>query len=104
VAVFLAIDGGNACGFVETALRDVAESCKTRPVGYIEGIYVCPEFRGQGVGRALVAAAERWAASLGCNEMASDCLHDNEESVLFHQRVGYEITEQLIHFRRSLGS
>jgi aminoglycoside 6'-N-acetyltransferase I len=103
MAVFLAIDDrGKACGFVDAALRDVAESCDTRPVGYIEGIYVSPEFRGQGVGRLLAAAAERWAASRGCREMASDCLYDNEASVRFHRAIGYEVTGQLIHFRRDL--
>ena len=102
-AVFLAIDDrAEACGFVEARLRDVAESCDTSPVGYIEGIYILPEFRGQGAGRKLVAAAERWADALGCREMASDCLHDNEASVRFHQKIGYEVTEQLIHFRRVL--
>lgn len=103
MAVFLAInDRGEACGFVETALRDVAESCDTHPVGYIEGIYVSPESRGRGIGRKLAAAAERWAISRDCREMASDCLYDNEESVRFHQKIGYEITGQLIHFRREL--
>jgi aminoglycoside 6'-N-acetyltransferase I len=105
MAVFVAIDGsGKACGFVETRLRDVAESCETHPVGYLEGIYVSPECRGQGVGRKLAAAAERWAISRDCREMASDCLYDNEASVLFHQRIGYEVTGQLIHFRRELPS
>lgn len=103
VAVFIAIDkSGKACGFVETGLRDVAESCDTRPVGYIEGIFVSPESRGLGIGRLLATAAERWAISRGCREMASDCLYDNEASVLFHQKIGYEITGQLIHFRREL--
>lgn len=102
-AVFLAVDEtGNACGFVEARLRDVAESCDTSPVGYLEGIYVTPEHRARGVGRELAAAAERWAVSLGCREMASDCLHDNEASVRFHQKIGYQVTEQLIHFRREL--
>lgn len=102
-AVFLATDDhGEACGFVEARLRDVAESCDTSPVGYLEGIYVSPEFRGQGVGRKLAAAAERWATLLGCREMASDCLDDNEASVRFHQKIGYEVAEKLIHFRRDL--
>jgi len=44
-------------GFVEVSLRPYAEGCDTRPVGYLEGGYVAPEWRGQGIGRALVEAA-----------------------------------------------
>src|SRR5262245_57432926 len=47
---------GELVGFVEVALRDWAEGCCTRPVGYIEGWYVEPGHRRSGVGRKLVAA------------------------------------------------
>ena len=103
-AAFVAEDGsGTLCGFAEAALREIAEGCDSRPAGYLEGIYVLPEFRARGIGRALAAAAERWAASRGCTEMASDCLHDNEAGIRFHRGIGYGITEQLIHFRRRIG-
>jgi len=105
MAAFIAIDPtGAACGFAEAALRDVAEGCTSHPVGYLEGIYVSPDSRTRGIGRLLVRAAERWAASLGCTEMASDCLHDNEDSIRFHRALGFEVTEQLVHFRRPLGT
>jgi GNAT superfamily N-acetyltransferase len=67
---------------------------------YIEGIYVRPECRRQGIGRALVAAAEEWAISRGCSEMASDCLLENSESEFFHRELGYSVVER--HFRRAL--
>ncbi len=103
-AAFVAEDeSGRICGFAEAALRDVAEGCASRPVGYLEGMYVLPEFRARGVGRALAAAAERWAAAKGCTEMASDCLHDNEASIRFHRAIGFGITERLVHFRREIG-
>jgi len=103
LAVFLALDSNDKpCGFAEACLRSHAEDCSTRPVGYLEGIYVCPESRQQGVGRSLVAAVRSWALTSGCREMASDCLHDNQESIAFHQHVGFEQIETLVHFRCSL--
>lgn len=67
---------GHLSGFIEASLRQTVGGCATSPVGYIEGIFVKPDYRRRGVGRALVAAAEEWAASRGCTEMASDCLFD----------------------------
>src|SRR5262245_27506064 len=57
---------GGLCGFVEASIRPFAESCTTRPVGYVEGWFVDPDMRRQGVGRELVKAAETWAAAHGC--------------------------------------
>src|SRR5262245_43238921 len=54
---------GELVGFVEVGLRDWAEGCDTRPVGYVEGWYVEPGRRRSGVGRRLMDAAERWALS-----------------------------------------
>jgi aminoglycoside 6'-N-acetyltransferase I len=103
VAAFVAIrtDGGLG-GFLEASLRHYADGCDTHPVGYIEGWYVDPGLRRQGVGRALVRAAEGWARGQGCSEMASDCKLDNEVSLRAHLALGYQEAERLIHFRRSL--
>src|SRR5205807_2334246 len=53
--------GGGLCGFLEAATRSRANGCDSTPVGYIEGWYVDEDVRRQGVGRALVGAAEAWA-------------------------------------------
>jgi len=89
-------------GFLEASLRDQAEGCETSPVGYIEGWYVDPKARRQGIGSALIAAAERWANSKGCREIASDCLIDNDVSLAAHLSLGYEEVERVILFRKSL--
>ncbi|HWT00016.1 MAG TPA: aminoglycoside 6'-N-acetyltransferase [Pyrinomonadaceae bacterium] len=95
-------EGGGLAGFVEAGIRDVAEDCETRDVGYVEGWYVDGDARLRGVGRMLVGAAEDWARSRGCVEMASDCLLTNEVSLAAHLRLGYEETARLIHFRKRL--
>jgi len=89
-------------GFLEASLRKYADGCSTSPVGYIEGWYVDPDLRQQGVGAMLVRAAEAWAAQQGCTEMASDCLLDNTVSLAAHLALGYEEAERLIHFRKSI--
>jgi aminoglycoside 6'-N-acetyltransferase I len=95
-------ENGRLAGFVETGIRDFAEDCETRNVGYVEGWYVDADARRRGVGRLLVRAAEDWARSRGCMEMASDCYLTNEVSLAAHLRLGYEETSRLIHFRKKL--
>lgn len=95
--------GGELIGFVEVALRDWAEGCSTRPVGYIEGWYVAPEHRRSGVGRQLIEAAERWAASRGCTEMGSDAELPNEVSQRAHLALGYSEVTRVVLFSRRLG-
>jgi aminoglycoside 6'-N-acetyltransferase I len=93
---------GGLGGFVEVGLRKYADGCDSSPVGYLEGWYVDPELRQQGVGAALVRAGEEWARAQGRTEMASDCLLDNEVSLHAHLALGYAEAERLIHFKKRL--
>ena len=94
--------GGGLCGFVEAALRSRANGCESTPVGYIEGWYVDPDVRRQGVGRSLVAVAENWARSRGCHQMASDAELWNTVSHQAHGAIGYEETARLVLFKKDL--
>ncbi len=93
---------GGLCGFVEASIRPFAEDCTTRPVGYVEGWFVDPDMRRQGVGRKLVKAAEEWAAAQGCKEMASDAHLDNTVSHEAHKALGFGESGRLVHFRKRL--
>ncbi len=93
---------GQLAGFVELRIRDWAEGCETRTVGYIEGWYVEPEYRRAGVGRLLIGAAERWAFDRGCNEMGSDAELNNEISHRAHRALGYEEVARLVCFSKKL--
>jgi aminoglycoside 6'-N-acetyltransferase I len=91
-------------GFVEVGLRSTADGCDwSRAVGYVEGWYVAESHRRRGVGAQLIAAAETWAREQGCTEMASDTQIGNTQSLEAHLRLGYEIAERSILFRKRLG-
>lgn len=104
VVAFLAIAAdGQACGFAEATLRhDYVNGTESSPVGFLEGWYVAPEARGNGAGRALVAAVEQWTREQGCSELASDALLDNEPSHRAHAACGFEETERVVYFRKRL--
>lgn len=95
--------GGRLGGFLEAGLRPYAEGCDTSPVGYIEGWWVDDDLRRQGVGGALVQAAEAWARDQGLREMASDCTLENAVSYQAHLALGYEETGRVICFRKQVG-
>jgi aminoglycoside 6'-N-acetyltransferase I len=102
-AAFLAKnDKGFAMGFVEVSTRDYVEGCSFSPVGYVEGIYVRPEHRGEGIGRELIRAAERWAQQKGCVEMGSDTRLDDTQSISFHEALGFRETDRQIVFLKSI--
>lgn len=102
VAAFVAERECGLCGFVEASIRPYADGADSKPVGYIEGWYVDVDLRRQGVGRALVEAAESWARSKGCRQMASDAHLWNTLSHESHLALGYEETCRLVLFKKDL--
>jgi len=75
-------------GFVELS-RASAEGCRTSRIAYLEGWFVAPHARRQGVGRQLVDAAEGWGRAQGCTELASDSAPDNLASLAAHRAIGF---------------
>jgi aminoglycoside 6'-N-acetyltransferase I len=94
---------GTLAGFLEAGLRSYADGCDAaHPVGYVEGWYVAESWRRQGIGRELLRAAEDWARSRGCKEMASDTAIDNETSQRAHEALGFEVAERSVLYRKKL--
>ncbi len=93
---------GNAVGFVELRVRNYAEGSEEHAVPFMEGWYVEPEYRRQGVGRALIRAAEEWARARGFEELASNALLDNADSLAAHEAVGFEEVERTVNFLKEL--
>ncbi|MGB0371175.1 MAG: aminoglycoside 6'-N-acetyltransferase [Opitutales bacterium] len=101
--VALAMKGAQAIGFAEVSIRvDHVEGAGDSPIPYLEGWYVSPEYRGQGIGRALVTFAENWASDQGYTEMASDAECDNTLSIQIHKTLGFREVGRSVHFIRSL--
>jgi aminoglycoside 6'-N-acetyltransferase I len=92
---------GSAVGFVEASKRvDYVNGTNSSPVAFLEGLYVEPAARGNGVARALVGAVEAWAAAQGCTELASDSTLENVAAHAVHRALGFAETERVVYFCR----
>jgi aminoglycoside 6'-N-acetyltransferase I len=97
-------ENGEALGFAEASIRtDYVNGTHSSPVAFLEGLYVQPESRGQGIARQLVADVEQWAREMGCTELASDALVENQVSHKMHEALGFEETERVVYFLKGLG-
>ena len=90
-------------GFLQVGLRSHADGCDpSQPVGFVEGWYVYERYRGQGIGKALMRAAENWARHHGCKEMASDTWIDHASSQRAHEALGFELVDRCVNYRKEL--
>jgi ribosomal protein S18 acetylase RimI-like enzyme len=61
--------------------------------GWINYLAVAPEHRRQGLGRALMAEAERLLSAAGCPKINLQVRSGNAEAIAFYERVGYGVDE-----------
>lgn len=101
-AGYCAVLDGGVVGFAEYNVRDFANGCVSQPVPFLEGIWVRPELRGQGVAKALMAHLEAIARSQGYHEFGSDVEMHNDISLRMHRALGFEETERVVYFRKEI--
>ncbi len=65
-----------------------------RPGIYLEDLFVLPDFRSQGIGRALLAALARLAVERGCGRLEWSVLDWNEPAIGFYQRMGARVMDE----------
>lgn len=78
----------------------------SRPGLYLEDVFVLPEWRGRGIGRALLTHLARIAVARGCGRMEWSVLDWNEPAIRFYQSLGaramnewtvYRVTGESLH-------
>jgi aminoglycoside 6'-N-acetyltransferase I len=95
-------ENGEAVAMLELTLRNYVDGCLGRPIGYIEGVYIRPEWRSRSYGRELVDYAADWFRSRGCSDMAADAELDNTGAQAFLGAVGFAETYRVVEFKKSL--
>ena len=82
-AVLVAEVGGKVAGYCILLFR------AGNPVARLYSIATAPDMAGQGLGRALIEAAERAAVERGKHSLRLEVRQDNERALSIYRRAGF---------------
>jgi GNAT superfamily N-acetyltransferase len=99
-AVLVAETDGAVAGWIHVAGTYTVES---EPYAEILGLVVDQARRGGGIGAALVAAADDWAAGHGFRTLRVRSNVVRERTHAFYERLGFARTKSQVVFLRSIG-
>lgn len=89
--VLVAREDESIVGFVMFGPEEAGfERDRTR--GVVRNVFVVPKARGEGVGTALMDAAEERLAAAGADEIVLEAMADNDAARAFYRDRGYEPT------------
>jgi GNAT superfamily N-acetyltransferase len=95
------LPGGAVCGWLQAHACD---SVETGSRVEIVGLVVAPRQRRSGVGRALIARAEAWAAELSAEAIVVRSNATRVESHAFYPALGYETWKTQVVYRKRPGA
>jgi ribosomal protein S18 acetylase RimI-like enzyme len=99
--VFVAVADGAGVGFVQ--LYPTFTSIGARRAWILNDLYVAPEARRRGVGRALMAAARQMAEETGAAWVELATATDNATAQALYRGCGYQKDETFDRFKLTLG-
>jgi ribosomal protein S18 acetylase RimI-like enzyme len=91
---------GSVTGWVHVFFKQLLESDREAEIG---GLVVDGEFRGEGVGKALVERAERWAKAKRLKSVYVRSNIVRRNALAFYQGLGYEVVKTQRSFRKCIG-
>lgn len=72
-----------------------------RPVLYLEDLFVCPTYRGKGIGKALLLHLARVAVEKGCGRYVWQVLDWNTSAIRFYESLGAKVMKEWLTMRVS---
>jgi GNAT superfamily N-acetyltransferase len=96
--VLVAERAGELLGVITVHVTPVIH--RPTAVGRISTLVVAQRAHGQGIGRALVAAAERLLAARGCSLVEVTSNRRRADAHAFYERLGYEVTS--LRFKKDI--
>lgn len=86
--LLVAVERDELLGFVMFAVQ-TSDFAQDTTRGLVRNIYVAPDHRSQGIGTALLEAAEAELTDRGVEHLVLEAMADNEAARRFYRRHGY---------------
>lgn len=93
--ILLAVGNGEICGF--TQLYKSFSSVSLKAIFILNDLFVAPEFREKGVGKALLTAAQNHCKLLGYKGLALETATENPAQKLY-EKMGWVKDEACFHY------
>jgi GNAT superfamily N-acetyltransferase len=100
--VFLAERDGRAVGFVQLYPLFSSTAGRPRRLWLLNDLFVAPEARGGGVGRALMDRARRLAEETGAVGLELATARTNTGAQRLYESLGYRLDEQFLRYELGL--
>ena len=94
---------GKGVGFSIFSIRtDYVEGAEQSPTCYLEGIFVDPDYRNNGISKQFIQLGEKWCKEQGCTQLGSDTWLSDKGAQAFHKQVGFWEEDKLVHFLKKI--
>lgn len=81
------------CKISDRHLPPPVRPCRTL---WVDDLFVCPDCRGGGVGRALMEYAAAFARRMDCARLELNVWAFNEQAAAFYERCGLKVQRQIL--------
>lgn len=98
--IFLAVAEGEIVGF--TQLYPSYSSVSLKRLWILNDLFVEPDARQSGAGRALVLRAERWATETGAKGLTLSTQVTNLSAQRLYEACGWTADDEFLHYHRFL--
>jgi GNAT superfamily N-acetyltransferase len=87
--LFVAESGGQTVGFISGELREGSPTFRQRTWASVDDVFVEPDSRNLGIGRALIQSVEAWAKERGANGISLQVAAANRRGRKFYEELGF---------------
>lgn len=92
--IYIAEDSGKPIGFIAGIINKPSEEDSLSQIptksAKITKLYIGEEYRGQGVGKALMGKMENYLKESGCDIVLLDVFEPNKSAHSFYSKLGYQ--------------
>ena len=87
--LFVATSGDRTVGFVSGELREGSLAFLPKTWASVDDVFVEPEYRNRGIGRALLQSARGWAEARNADGVSLQVAAANERARKFYKDMGF---------------